>query len=403
MPNLTTAQARRIVLAAQGLHRPRSGAAPTRRAVATAAERLQVLQIDSVNVLVRSQYLPLFSRLGPYDRAHLDSLYSRPPRKLVEYWAHEASLVPPELFPHLRVWQRRTWMGASGLPSEVRDALEGSILAVLTDGPPMTAATIQRLLGGDTSRPADGWGWRWTAAKRVLEDLFAQGRVGSAGRTAQFERLYAPIREVLPHPASADELVSPSDALAVLAERAAGALGVAPARSIADYFRTPVRETRTALDTLVTAGVLHTATVDGGTEPWYLHPAAALPRQARGRALLSPFDSLVFDRNRLHRLFGVHYRIEIYTPSDRRVHGYYVLPFLLRDAIVARVDLKADRASGRLLVRASHAEPDAPADTAEELAHELLLLARWLGLGDVVVEDRGELAPALSSQLGRLL
>ncbi|MUK01764.1 winged helix-turn-helix domain-containing protein [Vibrio cholerae] len=402
MPNLTTAQARRILLAAQGLHRPRP-AAPSRRAVAAAAQRLQVLQIDSVNVLVRSQYLPLFSRLGPYDRAHLDSLSSRPPRKLVEYWAHEASLVPPELFPHLRVWQRRTWMGASTMPSEVRQALESSILGLLSDGPPMTAATIQRLLGGDSSRPAGGWGWRWTAAKRVLEDLFAQGRVGSAGRSAQFERLYAPMHEVLPLPGWADERISPSDALEVLAERAAGALGVAPARSVADYFRTPVRETRAALDALVAVGVLHTATVDGGAEPWYLHPAAVLPRHARARALLSPFDSLVFDRNRLYRLFGVHYRIEIYTPSDRRIHGYYVLPFLLRDAIVARVDLKADRESRRLLVRASYEEPDAPADTAEELAAELLLLARWLGLDDVVVEDRGDLAPALSSQVGRLL
>ncbi|WP_225437411.1 winged helix-turn-helix domain-containing protein [Arthrobacter sedimenti] len=403
MPNLTTAQARRILLAAQGLHRPRLEAPSSRRAVATAVHRLQVLQIDSVNVLVRSHYLPLFSRLGSYDPAHLDSLYSRAPRRLVEYWAHEASLVAPELFPHLRVWQRRTWMGASSVPAALRQDLESSILDLLGRGAPLTGSSIQQLLGADTGRPAEGWGWRWTAAKRVLEDLFAKGTVGSAGRTPQFERLYAPIADVLPDPGLAVEEPDRTQALTVLAERAAGALGVAPARSVADYFRTPVRETRAVLDGLVAAGSLHAVSVDGGSEPWYLHPAAALPRQARGRALLSPFDSLVFERGRLHRLFDFHYRIEIYTPAERRIHGYYVLPFLLRDCIAARVDLKADRAAGRLMVRASHAEPGAPSDTSAELAEELGLLARWLGLDAVVVEDRGNLASSLSTQVGRLL
>lgn len=403
MPDLTTAQARRIVLAAQGLHRPRLDAPGSRRAVNAAAQQLQVLQIDSVNVLVRSHYLPLFSRLGAYDRAHLDSLYSKHPRRLVEYWAHEASLVPPELFPHLRAWQRRTWMGASNIPDELRRPLEAAILDVLAAGRPLTASNVQRLLGGDAGRPLEGWGWRWTASKRVLEDLFARGDVGSVGRTAQFERLYAPIEDVLPEPVLAGGPMDRSDSLAVLAERGTRALGVAPARSVADYFRTPVRETKAALDGLVANGRLDVAAVDGGSDPWYLHPSAVLPRRARGRALLSPFDSLVFDRGRLHRLFGVHYRIEIYTPAERRVHGYYVLPFLLRDSIAARVDLKADRAAGRLIVRASHAEPGAPADTAAELADELRLLAGWLGLGDVVVEEQGNLASALASQVGRLV
>ncbi|WP_104117077.1 winged helix-turn-helix domain-containing protein [Arthrobacter sp. B1805] len=403
MPSLTTAQARRIVLAAQGLHRPRLEAPSSRRAVNAAVQRLQLLQIDSVNVLVRSHYLPLFSRLGSYDRADLDALYSKAPRRLVEYWAHEASLVPPELFPHLRAWQRRTWMGASGVPAELRGPLEASILELLERGRPLTASSVQAMLGGGAERPAEGWGWRWTASKRILEDLFARGEVGSAGRTAQFERLYAPIGDVLPGAAVALGHTDRTEALAVLAERAAGALGVAPARSIADYFRTPVRETRAALDGLVAVGRLETAIVDDGIEPWYLHPSAVLPRKARGRALLSPFDSLVFDRDRLHRLFDVHYRIEIYTPAERRIHGYYVLPFLLRDSIVARVDLKADRAAGRLIVRASYAEPGAPADTAAELADELRLLAGWLGLADVVVEERGNLASALAPEVGRLV
>jgi uncharacterized protein YcaQ len=403
MPNLTTAQARRILLAAQGLHRPRIAAPSSRRAVNTAAQRLQVLQLDSVNVLARSHYLPLFSRLGSYAPADLDALYSRGPRRLVEYWAHEASLIPPELFPHLRVWQRRTWMGATSVPAEIRGPLEAGIGEILSSGGPLTAADIQRRLGGDATRPDEGWGWRWTAAKRVLEDLFARGEIGSAGRTSQFERLYAPIATVLPDAALAAEEPDRTDALTVLAGRAAGALGVAPARSVADYFRTPVRETRAALDGLVSAGALQAVTVDGGAEPWYLDPAVTLPRQARGRALLSPFDSLVFDRSRLQRLFGMHYRIEIYTPAERRVHGYYVLPFLLRDSVVARVDLKADRATSRLLVQACHAEPGAPADTAPELADELRLLAQWLGLADVVVSERGNLAPALAAQVGRLL
>ncbi len=402
MPNLTTAQARRTLLAAQGLHRPRPHSAPTRRRITSEVQRLQVLQLDSVNVLIRSHYLPLFSRLGPYDRALLDHLSERAPRRLVEYWAHEASLVPPELFPHLRTWQRRTWMGAEGMPDAQRNTLETAVLDLLERNGPLTASALQRLLGGESHRPAEGWGWRWTAAKRVLEDLFGRGVVGSAGRTAQFERLYAPIGAVLPDPAQAMAEVEGPEALLVLAERAAGALGVAPARSIADYFRTPVRQTRQALEALVASGALEVVTVDREPEAWYLHPAATRPRQAQGRALLSPFDSLVFDRGRLHRLFGVHYRIEIYTPAARRIHGYYVLPFLLGDAVVARVDLKADRAVKRLLVRSAHPEPGAPPATAAELAAELLLLAGWLGLDDVVVEDRGELAAVLAVEVGRL-
>ncbi|KNC19542.1 hypothetical protein AC792_05425 [Arthrobacter sp. RIT-PI-e] len=402
VPNLTLAQARRLALAAQGLHLPRRRSEPSQRAVAATAGHLQVLQIDSVNVLARSHYLPPFSRLGSYDTAQLDALSERAPRGLVEYWAHEASLVPPELFPHLRVWQRRTWMGASGLPAEQRMPLEAAVLELLAQGEPLTAPSIRRRGGGDPARPQEGWGWRWTAVKRVLEGLFARGEIGSAGRTASFERLYAPIVDVLPDPALAAAAPDRDEALDVLAERAASALGVTSARSVADYFRTPVRETRAALDRLVAAGVLESVAVGDLAERWYLHPAVTLPRRARGRALLSPFDSLVFERGRLQALFGFHYRIEIYTPAERRLHGYYVLPFLLRDVMAARVDLKADRAGGRLLVRASHAEPGAPADTAAELADELFLLAGWLGLDDVVVEERGDLAAALSLRVRTL-
>ncbi|MFC3299833.1 winged helix-turn-helix domain-containing protein [Arthrobacter agilis] len=403
MQTLTIAQARRIALAAQGLHRPRLEAPTSVRALRREALRLQVLQIDSVNVLVRAHYLPLFSRVGVYERGRLDAMFSAAPRALVEYWAHEASLVPPDLYPHLVTHQRRTWMGASNLPHEQRALLEPAILELLDQGVPLTASTVQRMVGGDPTRPSEGWGWRWTAAKRVLEDLFARGEIGSAGRNAQFERLYAPLADVLPNAAAAGGRLDAADALVVLAERALGPLGVASARSVADYFRTPVRETRSALEVLAGSGSVHRVRIEGEREPWYLHPAAAaIPRRAQGRALLSPFDSLVFERDRLFRLFGFHYRIEIYTPAERRVHGYYVLPFLLRDAIVARLDLKADRANGRLLVRGSYAEAGAPPDTAAELAAELRLLATWLGLDEIVVEMRGDLAAALAAQVGRL-
>ncbi|WP_077490055.1 winged helix-turn-helix domain-containing protein [Sinomonas mesophila] len=396
---LTLAQARRIALAAQGLHRPRPTGPATARSVGRTLARIQLAQIDSVNVLVRSHYLPFFSRLGPYDQAIVDRLASRNPRRMMEYWAHEASFIRPEHFHALRAWQKRAWVGAAGLDPAVRERLEALILEALAHGRPLTAAQLTRRLEHDSPR-GEAWGWNWNPVKRVLEGLFEAGTVSSAARTPQFERRYALTSAVLPPGIPDGDAADPDEAILTLTEAAAQAHGIGTVRCFADYFRLPLRATAAAVSRLVAEGSLEEAGVDGWPDRLYLHAAAALPRTATGRALLSPFDSLVFERRRLERLFGFRYRIEIYTPAPRREYGYYVLPFLLRDRMAARVDLKADRLSGTLLVQAAHAEPGAPGDTAAELAAELQLLAGWLGLDGVRVADRGGLAPAVARAVG---
>ncbi|MCG2622732.1 winged helix DNA-binding domain-containing protein [Arthrobacter sp. I2-34] len=400
---LTLPQARRIALAAQGLAKERPTRPVTARQVGRTFARVQLLQIDSVNVLVRSHYLPFFSRLGPYDAAIVDRLAGRAPRRLMEYWAHEACYVRPESFADLRVWQRRQWVGAAGLDPLLRRDLEQRILQVLQSSRPLTARQVAARIGHEEDVPKLEWGWNWNAVKRVLEALFEQGVVSAAGRTAQFERLYAPTARVLPPDQDPLRLPDREEAMLRLVEAAAAAHGIGSVRCLADYFRVPVQAAARAAASLAAQGKLEEVEVQGWPGPRYLHPAAARPRRASGRALLSPFDSLVFERRRLQQLFGFHYRIEIYTPAARRRYGYYVLPFLLGEAVCARVDLKADRAAGLLLVRGAYAEPAAPVETAVELARELDLLAQWLGLGGIAVEDRGGLAPALAAALGERL
>jgi len=229
----------------------------------------------------------------------------------------------------------------------------------------------------------------------VLEHLFEEGLVSAATRTEQFERKYTLTPRVLPH-LDRNGDPDPAGALHRLTEAAAQAHGIGSIRCFADYFRTPVKATAQSVEHLVRTGRLEPVKVAGWNRDVYRHVEAVLPRRAVGRALLSPFDSLVFERRRLEELFGFHYRIEIYTPEHKRRFGYYVLPFLLRDRIVARVDLKADRAGGKLLARSAFAEPEAPADTAVELAAELALMAQWLGLGEVEVQPTGDLAPDLA-------
>jgi uncharacterized protein YcaQ len=356
---------------------------------------LQVVQIDSVNVLARSHYLPFFSRLGPYDRPALDRLSTRSPRRMVEYWAHEASFVRPEHFDALRVWQRRKWVGAHGMDPRARDDLAERILAVLASSRPLTAAQLTARLGHVEERRRDQWGWNWNAVQHVVSHLFELGAVAAAGRSGAFERRYALTEDVLPRGLQRPETVDRQAALLELVRSAVGALGIGTPRCFADYFRLPVKATESALAVLAEEGVVEEVTVRGWEARTFLATGRPVPRSASGRALLSPFDSAVFERNRLERLFGFRYRIEIYTPAHRREHGYYVLPFLLRDTMAARVDLKADRGAGVLLVQSAHAEPDAPADTASELAAELRLLADWLCLDDVLVAERGNLASAL--------
>jgi uncharacterized protein YcaQ len=359
--------------------------------------RLQLVQIDSVNVLARSHFLPFFSRLGHYDRAILERLSGTHPRRMVEYWAHEASYIRPEHFSDLRLWQKRAWVGAHTMDRELRDTMSARILETLATARPMTAAQIADRIGHVEEKQNDNWGWNWSAVKRVLEHLFEEGLVTAASRTGQFERRYTLTSRVLPQlPAAPPTQQDLAPAMHRLIDAAAQAHGIGTVRCFADYFRTPAKAAAASVEYLVACGRLEPVTVRGWNRDVFLHKEARLPRQAVGRALLSPFDSLVFVRRRLEELFGFHYRIEIYTPEPKRRYGYYVLPFLLRDRLVARVDLKADRAGGRLLAKSAYAEPGAPPDTAVELAAELRLMADWLGLPDVEVGTRGDLAGELA-------
>ncbi|MFC8038662.1 winged helix-turn-helix domain-containing protein [Paenarthrobacter sp. NPDC057355] len=395
--SLSLSQARRIALAAQGLAKVRPTGPVTPRAVGRTFDRLQLVQIDSVNVVARSHYLPFFSRLGNYDPGILSTMAGRKPRKMMEYWAHEASFIRPEHFPDLLLWQKRAWVGAHRLDPGIRRDMEDRILSALAGGPPMTAAELTAKLGHAPTADRDNWGWNWNIVKRVLEHLFEEGRVSAASRTSQFERKYTLTSKVVPyHPTPA---VDPGPALDRLIDAAAQAHGIGTVRCFSDYFRTPLKAGAESVQWLVGAGLLEPVSVRGWDREIFRHVTAKLPRKAEGRALLSPFDSLVFERRRLEELFGFHYRIEIYTPAAKRRFGYYVLPFLLRERIVARVDLKADRTAGQLLVRSAYSEPDAPADTAVELAAELELMATWLGLREVVVWPVGNLAGDLAASV----
>ncbi|RZS90134.1 hypothetical protein EV189_1917 [Motilibacter rhizosphaerae] len=396
---LTLAQARRVALAAQGFAVERPAAVGNRALTATLA-RLGVVQIDSVNVLSRAHYLPFFSRLGAYDRGGLDALAGRAPRRLVEYWAHEASYVPPATLPllHWRMqrWETDAWGSLRRVAVEHPDLVAAVLEEVGARGP-VTAVGLERALAHDLPRAKDHWGWNWSLVKQALEHLFFSGRVTSAGRTAQFERRYALPERALPAAALA---APPEDPFPELVETAARATGVATERDLRDYFRLPVADARHGIEVLVERGVLLPVQVGELRRPAYLHAAARLPRRVEARALLAPFDPLVWQRDRVEELFGFRYRIEIYVPAPQRVHGYYVLPFLLGDRLVARVDLKADRAAGVLVVQGAYAEPDAPPATARELAEELGLLAGWLGLDQVRVVPRGDLAAALAGVVG---
>lgn len=372
----------------------------TSRTVGRTFARLQLVQIDSVNVVSRSHFLPFYSRLGNYDRNILHRMAGNHPRRMMEYWAHEASFIRPEHFRDLVMWQKRKWVGASAMEPVLCKGVAAKILEALATGRPMTAAELTARLGHVEDRQQVNWGWNWNAVKRVLEHLFAEGLVSSASRTDQFERRYTLTARVLPTVAFDDTPADRTAAMHRLIEAAAQAHGIGTVRCFADYFRTPVNAAAVSVQYLVDSGRLVPVTVEGWDKPLFRHAEATLPRAATGTALLSPFDSLVFERRRLEDLFGFHYRIEIYTPGPKRRFGYYVLPFLLRDRIVARVDLKADRAGSRLLARASHAEPGAPPDTAVELAAELRLMAEWLGLDDVLVYPAGDLAPQLAAVIG---
>lgn len=395
MQTVSRAQARRIALSAQGFLDPRH-TTPDLRTLNRTVKRTGVLQIDSVNVLQRAHYMPLFSRIGPYDTALLDRASGKAPRRLVEYWAHVAAFMPVDLWPHMQHRMRGYRDGGHPWMDGRDTSLVSSLLAELRD----QGARTSRDLDDGLPRRKDHWGWNWSETKKALEYLFLSGEVAVAGRTSQFERLYDLPERVIPR--SVLELPVPTDEEAhrELVRRAAISHGVASARCLRDYYRMHVSQAGPAIDSLVEDGELVPVQVEGWKRPAYLHRDARVPRRVEARALLSPFDPVVWERDRTEALFDFHYRIEIYVPEPKRVHGYYVLPFLLRDRIVGRVDLKADRKAGVLRVHAAYAEPGAPAETADELAEELRSLAGWLGLDDVTVGSRGDLSGALRSALG---
>jgi uncharacterized protein len=395
---LGTAEARRIALGAQGLAAPRPPGEVGARRLRAMVERLGAVQIDSVNVLQRAHYLPAFTRLGPYETDALDRLAYYAPRRLFEYWGHEASLLPVRLQPHLRWRMDRAahdaWGGMRRVSHE-RPELVARVLEQVRDRGPIAASELAE----EDARPRrTGPWWDWSDVKRAIEFLFWSGQVTSARRRG-FERLYDLPERVLPRDVIATPTPPLEEAQRELVRTAARACGVATERDLRDYFRLPVAEARARVAELVENGELLPVAVEGWRETAYLHPEARSPRLTRAAALVAPFDPLVWDRARAERLFGFRYRIEIYVPAPQRIHGYYVLPFLLGDALVARVDLKADRQSGVLLVQAAHGEPTAPAETAEALAAELTAMAGWLGLGAVSVQPRGDLAGAVLSAL----
>jgi uncharacterized protein YcaQ len=395
---LSAGQARRIALAAQGFAEPRPAGRIDGRHLRRVIDRMGLLQIDSVNVLVRSHYLPVFSRLGPYPRDLLDRLSWGRKAELFEYWGHAASLIPLSLQPSLRWRMERSWSRedswATRVTRERPGYLDGIRELVRREGPIGAGAT------GEERPNIPGSMWNWHDGKLALEFLFAVGEVMTAGRP-HFERLYDLTERVLPAEIRAVPTPAVEDGQRELVRVSARALGVGTLSDLRDYFRLPLADTRARVGELVESGELLPVRVEGWKDRAWLWAAAKVPRRISARALLTPFDPLVWERARAERLFDFRYKIEIYLPPPKRVYGYYVLPFLLGDRLVGRVDVKADRAGGVLQVRAAWSEhPSPPPEMAEELALELADLARWLGLDSVAVWPRGTLAPALAAVVG---
>lgn len=381
---LSLSQARRIALAAQGFGEARPDA-PSARHVKRTLERSKLFQIDSVNVLVRAHYMPLFSRIGAYERGLLDhAAYHPKKRSAFEFWGHEASLIHLDLHPLFRWRMARASRGESiygGLAKFGREnhAFIEEVRREIGRSGPIGAGELS---GGGKGR---GSWWGWSDGKRALEWLFWAGEVTTATRRG-FERIYDLPERVLPEKVLNTPTPREDEAQRRLLRLSIQALGIASERCLRDYFRLDVADAKARIPELVESGELLPVTVDGWTGPVYLDPNARLPRRIAAQALLSPFDPIVWERTRTERLFDFHYRIEIYTPAEKRQFGYYCLPFLLGETIVARLDLKADRATGRLLVHSIHPEANAkPDEIAPALAAELRRMAGWLGLSDIVV------------------
>jgi uncharacterized protein YcaQ len=408
---LSLAEARRLAVSAQGFGR--RPVHPAIEHVRKLAARVHAFQIDSVNVLVRAHYMPAFARLGPYPIEALDTLTYRR-RELFEYWGHAACLMPIELFPLVRYRmqadQTREYMASE------RGAYVAQVYREVTDGGPLTAGELS-----DPGKRSGNW-WGWGNGKAALEYLYDAGVVAIAGRRG-FEREYDLVERVIPR-AALEVVVPREEAMKRLICLAARACGVGTAEDFLGYFKTdgwrdrlrpgpswewdkhseprrvkPIGKRLVA--ELVEEGRLLPARVEGWREAAYLDPSARVPRSMRARALVTPFDSLVWERSRIERLFGMKYTIELYTPLPRRVYGYYVCPFLLGDTLVARCDLKADRQRGVLMLQGAFAEPGLRADEmAEELLAELHGVQAWLGLDGLEVGERGDLVAAARGILG---
>jgi uncharacterized protein YcaQ len=397
--SLSAAQARRVTLAAQGFTDAKPGGATDMRHLRRVLRRLHLIQMDSVNVLQRAHFMPLYSRLGPYPVELLERAAYRKPRELFEFWGHEASLITTDLQPLFRWRMSRAadfaW-GSMVRVSREQPELIAWVLDEVRGRGPITAAEIEH----DAPRRKDHWGWNWSVVKQAMEWLFYTGQVTAAERTTSFARRYDVPERVLPSAVLNAPTPAYEDALRALVELSARALGVAAERELRDYFRLPVAGFKQAVAELVDDKVLIPVKVAGWKPTAYLHHEARIPRQVKAATLISPFDPLIWERERTERLFDLAYRIEIYVPAPKRLWGYYVLPFLLGDRFAARVDLKADRKAGELQIPAAYLEPAADQDeTAEALATELHKLAGWLGLERVAPPVRGDLAGPLAEAL----
>jgi uncharacterized protein YcaQ len=413
------AAARRTALAAQGFGRERTGQVGLRQVSATAA-RVAQFQIDTVNVLARAHYMPLYTRLGAYDTGLLERAAMGHNRKLFEYWGHAACLIDVNLYPALR-WRMEEAISKDWTTLKKLSAEKPQLMATVLDEIGQRGPLTQRQLiaaGIGERKQTSGW-WSWSETKRIVEYLFYIGQLGVAGRNNQFERRYDLIERVIPKAIYRQDSMSKEDAQLELVRRAAAALGVATTRGLGHYFYQQTAATTTAINTLVQRGELEPVTITGVNEQAYLWHQARQPRKVSGATLVSPFDSLVFERRRLQQLFGVEYTIGLYTPKEQRTYGYYVYLFVLDESIAARVDLKASRADSTLLVQSAWLEPsyeeqltqavrraslrsstnDLSAAVVLALAQELNRLAGWLGLSAIRVVKRGDLADKLVAAL----
>jgi uncharacterized protein YcaQ len=402
--HISAPEARRIALTAQGLGKARP-AKPTRAHVERQIAQLGALQIDAVNVLARAHYMPLYARLGAYPTSALDAAWLGPKRTCFEYWGHQASILPYTLLPLMR-W--RMERARAGLPlygggvkwtaqlkayAKANKRYHDAILAEIKTRGALTARELS-----DAGKRQGPW-WGWSEGKRAAEHLFRTGELAVGARRG-FERVYDLPERV--HPKAALDAPTPKleDTIRELTRHALGALGVADESDLANYFMVQRPDVRRAMAELVEEGVALPAQLEGWERQSFVHAEARAPRKLEAAALISPFDSLMWRRERVSRLFGLDYKIGIYTPQAERTHGYYVLPFLHGETFAAQLDLKADRAAGALLVQAAHREGEAPAKPLiEALRTELLTLRDWLGLTRIKVAKRGDLAPALAKAL----